>query len=98
MSVEHFARHIRHVLKVGVRDLARTDAINIVELIVAGPKVVVIEENAQVLMRGLAHDARKRVQRGDKRGGAHEFHHSLTCRVETPLPIGVASEEGSFYS
>src|SRR5207247_8281488 len=44
--VEHFARHIRHVLKVDVRDLAGADAINIVELIVARPKVVAVEENA----------------------------------------------------
>src|SRR5206468_9324168 len=38
--VEQFARHIRHVLKVSVRDLAGTDAVDIVQLIVAGPEVV----------------------------------------------------------
>src|SRR5437868_1360034 len=43
--VEHFARDIRHILKVDMCDLAGADAINIFELIVARPKVVAIEKN-----------------------------------------------------
>src|SRR2546425_850800 len=40
--VEHFAWHIRHVLKVDVRDFAWADAINTLELIVAGPEMIAI--------------------------------------------------------
>src|SRR5262245_46259685 len=64
-----------------VRDFAGSAAINIFERSLAGPKVIAIEENAQVLMRGLAHDARKRVEREDKRGGTHEFHHGLQLEL-----------------
>src|SRR5690606_33613146 len=65
--VGQLRRRVEHILEMNVRELARLEQVELLELAETGPEVEEVEHRPDVRMRGLAHHAKRRSERREMR-------------------------------